>query len=286
MMLTSIGPRISQALPQWIGVSVLLLSSALVDRAVAFPEFQSAQAKTQAKTESSQEDWGRPKRRTSGGDRNLCQAPLVALIPGQGNVGIDEGSCGLFSQASHSLTAMRSPIVWVYIPPSPLANLEGELVLLEDRQPIHRQILSIPATGGLFPVQFDYPLNAETIYDWQFSLLFDPDHPTENPTVENTIQYAPYAVDLLPQSALRRQPIAQAKFQAQQNRWQDALHTVAQNYCLNPNVIEAKESWVEILKQVQLSGLSGASFLRCQQGVSSSKSSQTDLHSDSLGMAH
>jgi hypothetical protein len=175
-------------------------------------------------------------------------------VPGDGAVSLDLENCGGESFATPSTTAMRSPIIWFYIPKISHPQLTGRLTLFKDGQLIHQSIRSISSTGAILPIAFNYELDPNVAYDWQFSLLVEPDHPTENPTVENTIQYIPPKESL----AINRSNFATLEHP------QDQLHDAAQAFCHNPENQAINQKWLQQLQGIELESLYLSPMIECQ----------------------
>ena len=112
------------------------------------------------------------------------------------------------------------------------------------------------------PVQFDYALNPNQAYDWQFSLILDPNHPTDNPTVESQILYQPYSDNersVIPQNS----PLNTAKYHGQHERTQDSLHSMALGVCNQPRDTLLNQAWAQILQSIELTGIQGATWKTC-----------------------
>ena len=208
----------------------------------------------------------RPRRRTSGGDRNLCKAPLVAIVPGSGDVSLDPNSCTTESIATPSQTAMRSPIVWFYIPDYGLPEVTGELVLLNQGQRIHQSRHQV-TTGGLHPIQFDYNLNPNQTYDWLFSLILDADQPTNNPTVENQITFTPYTPREL-SDVPQNNPLLEAQYHFQKDRVQDSLNSIAQGVCTSPSDPILNQVWQQVIQSINLTGIQSSPWKTCTAPLS------------------
>ncbi|NJM22739.1 MAG: DUF928 domain-containing protein [Richelia sp. SL_2_1] len=154
----------------------------------------SAQAKTvffatssrkQNKNEDS--DLGRPRRRVSGKGRNPCSDILIALVPGSGNVD-PEIKCNVKSNADLAYTSDPKPTFWIHVPKS--KTRDARFVLIDNNRSIAKYFCKLPEKFESGVVGFQLPvskLEAGNVYQWEFSILNNRKHPTENPTAGGKI---------------------------------------------------------------------------------------------------
>ncbi|PZD75256.1 hypothetical protein C1752_00225 [Acaryochloris thomasi RCC1774] len=206
--------------------------------------------------------WGRPTTRTPGGTRDRCAQRLIALVPSPDAVALSSGQCLEESVSDRALTLTETPTLWFYVPPLAEPERRAELVLLQKHREVSKQRVTLPATPGIFGVQLKGPLAANQLYGWSFTVLKQPQSPSQNPTVEGLIRYATsnpkdLRVAHLPDQAYRP---GQLRQYAQSGIWHDALTALAQQRCQNP----ASQSWKSFLASAGLDAIATQPILNCE----------------------
>lgn len=185
---------------------------------------------------------GTPGRREGAGTRGTClrgPKPLMPLTP------ID----------SFSATVSNSPTFFWYVPQT--AAQSAEFALLDDNdQTLYKTMINLPSRSGV--VSFKLPANVASSvltvgndYHWQLSILCDPSQPSINPFVEGVVQRMKPPVALasqLKKAMVRDRPALYATA----GIWQDAIATLAQQRCTNPQDQRLTASWTRLLQSVQL----------------------------------
>lgn len=209
------------------------------------------------------DDQGRPHRRSSGGSRGTCTKQLIALLPGSDILTLDDESCRHQSAAIPALTLTPHPILWFHIPEHQ-ANVTAELVLLgENREAIAIQDLTLPPQAGIIAVQLDHPLERDQSYPWIFSLLETGQSPSENPTVEGSIQYVEAAPSLVTSLDNSPTPRERVVILAEHHIWHDALTALAHVYKTDPTHSEIKQDWINFLESVGLNAITESPLIDC-----------------------
>lgn len=133
----------------------------------------------------------------------------------------------------------------------------GELRITDDSdQDTYSALIRVNGGAGVF----SYPLPKSVAtgmeqgkdYRWQFALICDSDQPAKNPFVEGIVQRVK-TTDVLV-SALQKAVNARdrASVYASSGIWQDAIATLAQERCTQPNDPALLASWQTLLKSVRL----------------------------------
>ncbi len=187
---------------------------------------------------------GIPGRREGAGTRspNGCvfsKKPLTALSPTD----------------SFSTSTSDTPTLFWYIPQTSAGT--GELRITDNSdQDIHSALIRVDGGAGVF--SYSLPKSVATAmepgkdYRWQFALICDSDQPAKNPFVEGIVQRVKTSDVLV--SALQKAVHARdrASIYASSGIWQDAIATLAQERCTQPNDPALLESWNTLLKSVRL----------------------------------
>lgn len=174
--------------------------------------------------------WGRPTTRTPGGTRDRCAQKLVALVPSPDAMPLSLDKCLEESVSDRALALTETPTLWFYIPQRSKPGGIAELVVLQAHREVYTQQVILPASPGIFGVQLQQPLKANQLYGWSFTILEQPQSPSQNPTVEGLIRYTTpsLAVAQMFQGPNRLQQYAQKGI------WHDTLTDLAQQRCQQP----------------------------------------------------
>ena len=232
------------------------------------------------------EGQGRPRSRTSGGARGTCSERLVALLPGEGAIApsrIDSpteieplteaaaetvitstSDCSLALTSNLATTLEAYPTLWFHIPARDQTGITAELVLMnESQQAIAIDTMTLPTASGIIGIQLSHPLVTDQVYRWVFSILHYPNAPSQNPTVEGSLQRVAPDNGLV--ADLRAAQGTQARIQvlAQHNVWHDALHELAMLRRTQPNNATVTQAWVNLLDSVGLAVIADETMLVC-----------------------
>ena len=214
-------------------------------------------------SQNEDEDRGRPPNRTSGGSRGPCSAQLIALVPGSGEVKVEGGNCLSESVSALALTSVETPTLWFYVPEQSTAKLSAEFVLLERKQVVHKQLIGLSETPGIIHIYLTLPLETDEQYRWLFSILINPQRPSQNPAVEGLIQR------IEPDSTLNSQ-LKEATSQrelmaiyARNGIWHDALTSLAQLRREAPGDASLTANWSDLLSSVGLGAIAEFPLVDC-----------------------
>jgi hypothetical protein len=232
-------------------------SSLLSDAKLQFISPLSAQSDLDGEQE------GRPPNRTSGGSRSPCLEQLVALVPGKGTIDAQVGNCATESQSSLALTLAETPTFWFYLPEQSTSELAAEFVLLEGDRLIYKQQIPLTGTPGVISIRPNQSLETNKRYRWVFSILVNPQRPSQNPAVEGLIQR------IEPDSTLSSQLKAATTEQEriaiyiQNGIWHDALTGLGKLYSANPGDSHLLADWSSLLGSVGLGAIAQIPIVDC-----------------------
>ncbi|UBF28045.1 DUF928 domain-containing protein [Kovacikia minuta CCNUW1] len=185
---------------------------------------------------------GLPGRREGAGTRGTCMQGQKGLMP-------------LTPMDGFSATTSNTPTFLWYVPPTKARTAEFALLDAND-QKLYQSTLNLTGEGGV--VGFRVPeavaasvLESDKDFYWQFSIICDPNQPSNNPFVEGVVQR------IKPDSSLAAQlknasPKEQATLYAGAGIWQDAIAILAHQRCINPQDSSLQTSWTNLLTSVQL----------------------------------
>jgi hypothetical protein len=190
---------------------------------------------------------GIPSRREGAGTRGPCLTPqgsLMSLVP----------------EDAYGMTVSQQPTFFWYIPPksieaSPKAAKTASFRLLDEQENEVYTNDNIPLSGFSGIVSYTLPasvrLEVGQAYIWQFSVVCNPDAPSNNPFVEGVIQRVEANQPLnqrLSSSSLRDRP----SIYASAGIWYDSLTSLANLRCNNPGDIALTMGWSSLLRSVEL----------------------------------
>lgn len=218
------------------------------------------------------DELGRPPNRNSGGSRGPCTEELVALVPGQGKIDTSSGVCTGESVSVLALTSEQSPTFWLYVPQPSTPELRAEFVLLEGKNLVYKQTIPLAETPGIVSIPLDYKLKPNQVYRWLFSVVVNPQRPSQNPSVEGLIQFRQSDIELGNQRQdlkLSRDLIAVS---AKNGVWHDALTGLGQLRRQEPTDSNLKTDWSDLLDSVGLGAIAEVPIVDCCTSVTASKS--------------
>ena len=142
--------------------------------------------------------------------------------------------------------------------------MAGEFVLLdENEQPILVEQVALPDQSGIIAVQLNQPLEADRSYAWIFSVLLNPHSPSQNPAVEGIVQVVTPETTLTTQLAATTSQTEQVAIYQQHQIWQDALTTLAELRCAEPQNTTLTNHWTNLLQSAGLGVINDAPLLTC-----------------------
>jgi|GEM_PF-3172730 len=201
---------------------------------------------------------GRPTHRTSGGDRGPCAERLIALVPGEGEIRLQSDNCSesdfSLSKSYLALTTEEKPSLLFYVPEQSIPGLYGKLVLLEEKQRIHKQLVPLPPKAGTIAFRLTKPLEIDKEYHWIFSIVVYPRRPAKNPEVEGFIQRIEFKTSLKESASDRERIRACAK----NGIWYDALAGLANLHQETPEDKNVATNWATFLSSVGLGAIADA----------------------------
>lgn len=206
---------------------------------------------------------GRPLSRTSGGSRGTCSDLLVALLPGSDTLTGAVTECNSASTSHLAATLETHPTLWFHIPAQAETGTTAELVLLDNNQQVlSSDVVTLPAKVGIIGLQLDYPLETGDVYSWIFSILSQPNSPSQNPTVEGRLQRIEAQPALSDALATQDTP-SQIRALAHHGIWHDALHELALLYRDESDNMEIQTNWVTLLDSVGLESIAQEPLVDC-----------------------
>ncbi len=160
--------------------------------------------------------------------------PLTALVPEKGNQG---------------LTTAEHPVLWFYIPYA-VEDIHSIEFSVHEREKettatFYRTFLQLTQTPGVIGIALpstpEYALKLNGSYHWYLKINCDPQEQPEKEIVLNgwvtRVQHSPELVGVI---------------------WYDELTNRAKRYLLEPENIEMKTAWAELLQSVGLEELAQA----------------------------
>ena len=175
-----------------------------------------------------------------------------------------EGLMAITPNAQIGLTTAGHPTLLVYVPSSSGQNLEL-IVAREDGTEMVRKNLPLPNAPGIVGFTLTDadmpPLTVGKPYQWYVSLICDDLDRSANPVVEGWVK----RVDLDPylsQKLAGESPAAYPALYAEAGIWQETIVTLFEQRLAQPQNIELKQTWEQLLQSVGLGGISDAALGR------------------------
>lgn len=188
---------------------------------------------------------GIPGRREGAGTRSpngRCiqgQKPFTVLAPTD-NVG--------------SSTSQTPKLFW-YVPVTVAKTAEFRLLSSTDQE-IYTTTVALNGVPGVVSLQIPGEVTARMEpgkdYRWQFSLNCTPGDPSKNPFLEGIVQRVEANSALMDALTLATTARDRASVYASAGIWQDAIATLAEQRCAQPNDRTLRTSWNTLLKSVEL----------------------------------
>ncbi|NEQ97454.1 MAG: DUF928 domain-containing protein [Cyanothece sp. SIO2G6] len=169
----------------------------------------------------------------------------------------------IFENNGNDYTSQSQPQLLFYIPydSSELSQIEFTLLSENGRRKIHETQISLLDQAGMISLDLsnndnDTYLIPNTLYQWylklycQGNLSYEPDY-----IVHGWIQYTEIQ-DPIPADWDERY-----QFYRERNMWYDSIATVAATYFLNPQDLEIRSEWINILEQLNYQELVDQPFV-------------------------
>ncbi|NET35962.1 MAG: DUF928 domain-containing protein [Cyanothece sp. SIO1E1] len=138
----------------------------------------------------------------------------------------------------------------------------AEFTLLDSNQrAITVKQLTLSTASGIIGVQIDQPLAINRSYQWVFSILADPNSPSQNPVVEGIVRRVAPNAQLsaaLDRVSNQRERVAVL---AQHGIWHNALTHLADLRRAEPTNLMVVQDWSDFLGSVGLGAIANESLL-------------------------
>jgi hypothetical protein len=206
---------------------------------------------------------GRPPNRTSGGSRSNCLQQVVAMVPGKGTVDVEQDKCLAQSESFPALTVSATPTFWFYVPAPENPNLSAEFVLFEGDRLVYKQRVPLSEIPGIVSFRPEQTLETGKQYRWFFSVLINPQRPSQNPVVEGTLARIEINATLTNQLAAATSERDRAAIYASHGIWYDALTELGELHRTNPQDRKIQEDWADLLSSVGLKAIAKVPIVDC-----------------------
>lgn len=213
--------------------------------------------------DSNEEREGRPPNRTSGGSRSNCLQQVVAMVPGKGTVDVQQDKCVAQSESFPALTVSATPTFWFYVPAPKDSNLSAEFVLLEGDRLVYKQQVSLSQTPGIISFRPEKSLETGKQYRWFFSVLINPQRPSQNPVVEGSLERIEMNVTLKSQLQAANSERDRIAIYASHGIWYDALTELGEMHRTNPQDRKVQADWADLLNSVGLGAIAKVPIIDC-----------------------
>jgi Domain of Unknown Function (DUF928) len=213
--------------------------------------------------DSNDEREGRPPNRTSGGSRSNCLQQIVAMVPGNGTVDVRENKCVAQSESFPALTVSATPTFWFYLPALKEPNLSAEFVLFEGDRLVYKQAVPLSETPGAIGIRPQQSLETGKQYRWFFSVLINPQRPSQNPVVEGSVERVELNATLKNQLKAASSARDRVAIYASHGIWYDALTELGELYRTNPQNRKVQEDWADLLHSVGLGAIAEVPIVDC-----------------------
>ncbi|AFZ58024.1 DUF928 domain-containing protein [Anabaena cylindrica FACHB-243] len=152
------------------------------------------------------------------------------------------------------LTFNQHPTFYWSVPPTPVKTAEFTILAPGDEQIIYKTTLTLPDQPGI--TSFTLPTNApalqiNTTYRWYLTLICDAEESSNNPYVEGFVKRT--QPDLTLSNSLAKSDLHQIPtIYAEAGIWHEALTSLVQLRCTQPNDLTVKRNWRKFLDSVEL----------------------------------
>ncbi|MCU0532433.1 MAG: DUF928 domain-containing protein [Hydrococcus sp. Prado102] len=206
---------------------------------------------------------GRPPNRTSGGSRSNCLQQVVAMVPGKGTVDVQDNKCLAQSESFPALTVSATPTFWFYVPAPENPNLSAEFVLFEGDRLVYKKQVPLSETPGIISFRPEQSLKTSKQYRWFFSVLINPQRPSQNPVVEGSLERIEMNATLKSQLKTASSERDRAAIYASYGIWYDALTELGELYRTNPQDRKVQADWADLLNSVGLGEIAKVPIVDC-----------------------
>lgn len=192
---------------------------------------------------------GMPGRRAGGGTRGPIQSDPSSTQPGVQQPALT----ALIPETNLGLTLAERPTFFWYVPPT--SATVAEFVLLDETNAeVYKTHLPIAGQSGIisFSLPADAsPLEAETLYHWYFSLVYDPLDRSSDQFTDGWVQRITPTAPLSAQLATATESEKLVLY-TQAGIWHEAIATLAALRLEQPNNTDWVQQWQTLLKSVKL----------------------------------
>jgi hypothetical protein len=202
-----------------------------------------------------------PDRRVGGGTRGPRVSNLSRCIPRETNL------IAVVPRTATGLTAQGSPTLYFYLPPMERTQI-AEFVLSDsiDKTVIYEETLNIGKESGIIGVripseQTRTELATDRDYRWYFTIICNPEDPSQDIVVEGRIRRTELEPTLVAQLN-QGTPLEQVNLYLKAELWYDALATLAQLRSDRLDDPEVSAAWTQLLQSVDLGVLVAEPVIR------------------------
>lgn len=169
---------------------------------------------------------------------------------------------GISIEYVQAVTTGEHLAFWFYVPYCTALPATLKLVQNDDNgDKVYDRTISLPGKPGVIGIQLSAAQAAkfklDQPYQWTFSIIFNPDSPSINPTVYglvkrvgNSIKFKENAQKQLDSTVYDR-----AQIYASKGVWYESLTLLGQQKITKPNDFNTDAGWADLLKAVQLEWL-------------------------------
>ncbi|MGQ4648720.1 DUF928 domain-containing protein [Lyngbya aestuarii] len=184
---------------------------------------------------------------------------LTALVPVVKDTS-DEGQ----RESVFGLTAAERPIFWFYVP-EPLTPTRSFEFVLEDKQGNQVYKTSFMRSGdfsGVIGIELPptvEPLEVGKMYHWEFKLYLNRNLPIAVDGVVQRVALQSAVASKLEQATALQKP----DIYAENGIWYDALTSLAELRCQNPEDSQLLAKWTKLLQDVDLAAIAQEPIIQC-----------------------
>lgn len=176
----------------------------------------------------------------------------------------------LVPNSNFGTTVAEYPKFFFYIPDADVAGLEAQFILLnEKKEEVYQKIITLKAKDSDSIISIDLsgspslpPLEVGKSYSWLFGLTFDKTDHSSDPYVSGSITRVEANSEIkgiLEKTLVPKQPGVYAA----NGIWYEALASLAQLRCTNPNDATIASDWQSLLQQVGLPEIAKKHLAQC-----------------------
>lgn len=176
----------------------------------------------------------------------------------------------LVPNSNFGTTVAEYPKFFFYIPDADVAGLEAQFILFNEKdEEIYNKIITLKAKDSDSIISIDLsgspsfpPLEVGKTYSWGFSISFDKTDHSSDPYVNGSITRVEANSEIkgiLEKTLVPKQPGVYAA----NGIWYEALASLAQLRCTNPNDATIASDWQSLLQQVGLPEIAKKPLAQC-----------------------